>query len=434
MLKSYITSGSLGVANDIWSFLSSKTAMGIFIAILLILTIGIVIIVVISLSLVKEHGGFMDELLPKKKNKKTSRRAERFSMLNKLDEEYEKFQTPTYEKERNLSRICEDFRNFASYELGLYYDISDIRRFVAGFAVTRLLILQGMSGTGKTSLAYAFGKFIDNDSVIVPVQPMWKERSDIIGYFNEFTKRFNETTFLRKIYEAGYKKEIYVTVLDEVNISRIEYYFAEFLSLLELPDENARYLDVVSDVWPNDPKRLENGRIQLPPNMWFVGTANNDDSTFAISDKVYDRAMVLNLDKKCNPFKAPETKAEKISYERFSELVREAKNTYSLSDKQLQNIRKLDEYLISRFQISFGNRIMKQINEYVPVYIACGGSEIDALDDIFSKKVLRKLEAQSPSYVRSELPALRSAIEDIFGANALPQCDSYMRHLSESLA
>ena len=116
------------------------------------------------------------------------------------------------------------------------------------------MILQGMSGTGKTSLAYAMGQFLQNDSVVVPVQPMWKERSDMIGYFNEFTKRFNETTLLRKMYEAGYKKDLYITILDEVNISRIEYYFAEFLSLLEIPDESKRYLDVVSDVWPNDPE------------------------------------------------------------------------------------------------------------------------------------------------------------------------------------
>ncbi|MBO5778820.1 MAG: hypothetical protein J6R82_04545, partial [Clostridia bacterium] len=131
--------------------------------------------------------------------------------------------------------------------MGLYYEIADIRRFVAGMGISKLVILRGISGTGKTSLAYAAGEFFGNSSTIVPIQPMWKERSDLIGYFNEFTKKFNETTMLAKLYEAGGRGDLYFTVLDEVNISRIEYYFAEFLSLLEIPDASKRYVDVVAD-------------------------------------------------------------------------------------------------------------------------------------------------------------------------------------------
>ena len=365
--------------------------------------------------------------------RKKREEGDRFTMLNELDDRFTYYNPPKYENERSLSRICEDFRDFAASELGLYYSIDDIRRFVAGLGVTRLIILQGMSGTGKTSLAYAFGRYIKNDSVVVPVQPMWKERSDIIGYFNEFTKKFNETTLLRKMYEAGYKREMYITVLDEMNISRIEYYFAEFLSLLELPDEEKRYLDVVSDVWESDPIRLVEGKIKLPPNMWFVGTANNDDSTFAISDKVYDRAMVLNLEKKCEPFEAPERPAVKISYPRFCELVREAQATYALSEKQEENIRRLDAYLVEKFRISFGNRIMKQIREYVPVHMACGGSEVSALDDIFARKVLRKLEAQAPVYVRNESPALMKLLDDLFGQGNMPECTAYLERFEHAV-
>ena len=138
-------------------------------------------------------------------------------------------------------------------------------------AVTHILIMQGMSGTGKTSLAYAFGEFMSNHSVIVPIQPMWKEKSDLVGYYNEFTKRFNETILLQKMYEANYTDDMYITVLDEMNIARVEYYFAEFLSLLELPNPESRRIEVVSDEWKNDPKLLKNGQLKLPENMWFVG-------------------------------------------------------------------------------------------------------------------------------------------------------------------
>ena len=415
-----------------WAFFSSKQALGIYLIVVMALVCALVVNIVISLQMVKKHGGFAEETTGRRKKRVI--KAERFSMLNRLDDEYAKFEAPAYESKRSLSEFCEDFRNYAAHEMGLYYDIEDIRRFVAGLGTSKLVILQGMSGTGKTSLAYAFGKYIENDSVVVPVQPMWKERSDIIGYFNEFTKRFNETSLLRKMYEAGYKKEMYITVLDEVNISRIEYYFAEFLSLLELPDEEKRYLDVVSDVWDSDPKQLREGKIKLPPNMWFVGTANNDDSTFAISDKVYDRAMVLNLEKKNNAFSAPETKSEKMAYDRWVELVADARRRFSLSKAQEENIKRLDAYLIDKFGISFGNRIMKQIYEYVPVYMACGGSEVEALDDIFARKVLRKLETQAPSHVRAEMPGLLQMLDDVFGEDALPQCGAYMQRLKDIMA
>ena len=293
--------------------------------------------------------------------------------------------------------------------------------------------MQGMSGTGKTSLAYAFGEFLQNQSTIVPIQPMWKERTDLIGYYNEFTKRFNETVLLQKMYEANYNREMYVTVLDEMNIARVEYYFAEFLSLLEIPDPNKRYLDVVSDKWDSDPTLLRNGQIKLPANMWFMGTVNNDDSTFAISDKVYDRAMVMNLDHKCEEFE-PEVQVDaiKISADHWERLTREAREDYALTDRNEKRIQKLDEYLIENFRITFGNRIMKQIRGYIPVCIACGGEELDAIDDILSKKVLRKLEAQNPVYVKSMADNLCNYLDELFGTDRMPLCKEYLRRLERS--
>jgi 5-methylcytosine-specific restriction endonuclease McrBC GTP-binding regulatory subunit McrB len=299
-------------------------------------------------------------------------------------------------------------------------------------AVTKILILQGMSGTGKTSLAYAFGEFLDNKSTVVPVQPMWKERTDLVGYYNEFTKRFNETTLLQKMYEANYSKDIYVTILDEMNIARVEYYFAEFLSLLELPNPDRRYLDVVSDEWSNDPVQLKGGQIKLPNNMWFIGTANNDDSTFAISDKVYDRAMVMNLDQKSEPFTAPKTRTVHITAERFMRLAEEATKEYTITNRNMKRLEKLDEYMVEVFHITFGNRIMKQIKTYIPVYVACGGEELDALDDILSKKVLRKLETQNPVYIRSVVDGFCEYLDELFGEGKMPLCKEYVQRLKKN--
>ena len=356
----------------------------------------------------------------------------RFFMLSQIDKAQEGKKHYAYNNKINLEDLCNEFRNFAAYKLRLYYDIKDIRRFIAGLAVTKIIILQGMSGTGKTSLAFAFGEFLKNKTIVVPIQPMWKERTDLIGYYNEFTKKFNETTLLYKMYEASYSKDIYITVLDEMNIARVEYYFAEFLSLLELPNPEGRNLDVVSDVWPTDPKLLNDGKLRLPINMWFIGTANNDDSTFAISDKVYDRAMVLNLDTKADVFEGEPSDGQRVSIDHITELFVSAQKEFKLSARNLRRIRQLDKYLIQTFHITFGNRIMKQIEAYIPVLVACGGTELDGLDDILARKVLRKLEAKNPVYVKSQSEALCNYLDELFGSDKMPLCKEVIHSIEQN--
>ena len=356
----------------------------------------------------------------------------RFCMLGEIEEKRDNYGHEDYNNNVTLEQLCNDFRNYAASKLKLYYDIDDIRRFIAGMGVSHILILQGMSGTGKTSLAHAFGSYVDNQSTIIPVQPMWKERTDLIGYYNEFTRKFNETLLLEKMYEANYSEDMYITVLDEMNIARIEYYFAEFLSLLELPNPDERYIEVVSDKWANDPAQLKDGKIKLPANMWFIGTANNDDSTFAISDKVYDRAMILNLDNKSERYVAPETEKLHISCEKFNSLVEEAIEEYGVSRRNMKRLEALDKYLIEHFHITFGNRIMKQIKTYIPVYVSCGGDELIALDDILSKKVIRKLETQNPIYLRNAAEGLVEYINELFGNDKMTLCKEYIHRLERN--
>ena len=452
--------GVRGVFEKIWDIFTNRFALGLYVLIVLGLIIAVIAI------MISEEGklsSLLDERT-KRRTEKLSQNVElhldgtvggvavatdgvgalgrkkeeekptesRFYMLDRTDKEYARPKAQDYDTVSSLSDICESFRNFSASRLGLYYSIDDIRRFISGLAVTHIVIMQGMSGTGKTSLAYAWGEFLKNPSVIVPIQPMWKERTDLIGYYNEFTKRFNETVLLQKMYEANYNKELYVTVLDEMNIARVEYYFAEFLSLLELPNPESRYLDIVSDKWDNDPKLLRNGQLRLPENMWFVGTANNDDSTFSISDKVYDRAMIMNLDRKSAYFEAPYTEGMKISLERWKSLVKEAEEEYSITDRNIRRIRKLDEYMIDKFHITFGNRIMKQIRSYIAVFAACGGDELMAIDDIMSKKVMRKLEAQNPIYVRKAADGLCSYLDDLFGQDRMPLCKDAIRRIERN--
>ena len=106
---------------------------------------------------------------------------------------------------------------------------------------------------------------------------------------------------------------------------------------------------------------------------------------------------------------------------------------YEITARNLRRLEELDKYLIEHFHITFGNRIMKQIRSYIPVYVACGGDELEALDDILSKKILRKLEMQNPIYLRSASAGLCAYFDELFGDDRMPLCKAFMERLQRTI-
>lgn len=355
----------------------------------------------------------------------------RFPRLSSVDFYYKdpEYQPPVYDNTITLEEVCINFRNFAASRLGLYYDLEVMKQVFASFGAAKMLILQGISGTGKTSLPYAFGQYIQNPSVICSVQPSWRDRTELFGYYNDFTKKYTETDFLKTLYEAHYYEDPRIVILDEMNIARVEYYFAEMLSILELPREEERYVSVVSNTAATDPDLMKEGKIWIPNNVWYVGTINNDDSTFAVADKVYDRAIPIDLDDRAEYFEAPDTAPIRLSYNHLAELYAEAKEKYPISESNLMLLDKLDKYLIEHFRLTFGNRIMRQMKEFVPCYVACGGTEIDGIDFMFAKKILRKFESLGLGFIRDELDSLVVYLDHEFGSENMKVSKAYLARL-----
>ena len=353
----------------------------------------------------------------------------RFPKLQLVDEKYANYVEPAFNNDISLEEFADNYRLFAASQLHLYYTPEIIRRFVAGMAASKLLILEGISGTGKTSLPYSFSRYMNNPATIVSVQPSFRDRTELLGYFNEFSKRFNETEFLRALYEANYRQEPTMIVLDEMNLARIEYYFAEMLSVLEMPSKDEWVLDLVPTAWDGDPVKLDSGKIHVTDGTWFIGTANNDDSTFTITDKVYDRAMPIELNERADAFECDLQPACEITTEHLLYLFQKAKVEHPISDVMMENIQKLDKYLLTRFKLSFGNRIMKHMYDFIPVYVACGGTELDAMDYIVARTVLKKFESLNVSFVRDEITGLISYIEKIFGTEGMNDSKEYLRRI-----
>ncbi|SCW53206.1 hypothetical protein SAMN05660484_01551 [Eubacterium ruminantium] len=355
----------------------------------------------------------------------------RFSKLFEVDMFYKTYTPPEYDNEIDLPGICERFRGFACSRMHLYYDIKTVRLFMAGMASTKLIILQGISGTGKTSLPYSFGKFLQVDTTIASVQPSWRDRTELFGYFNEFTKNFNETEVLKRIYDSGYNDNVNLILLDEMNIARIEYYFAEMLSILEMPNADEWELDLVPNVWSSDPENLDHGKLRIPQNIWYIGTANNDDSTYAISDKVYDRAQPINLDAKGVAFNVEDTPPLTLSFSHLNQLFTDAIEKYPVSQESMKKIHQLDLWVIDKLRVAFGNRIIKQMSMFVPVYVACGGDELDGIDYVLATKIFRKFESLNLAMLRDELKELVVYINKSFGKNKMNESVAYLERLQK---
>lgn len=357
----------------------------------------------------------------------------RFPKLNAVDVMYNSpdYVKPEYINNYNLEELCTHFRNYAASRLGLYYELEVVRQVFASFGAAKMLILQGISGTGKTSLPYALGQFIMNQSLICSVQPSWRDRTELFGYYNDFTKKYSETEFLKTIYESHYQDDMRVIILDEMNIARVEYYFAEMLSILELPREEERYFSVVSSRAENDPDKMVDGKVWIPSNVFYVGTINNDDSTFAVADKVYDRAIPIDLDDRARRFDAPDTEPMRIQSSYLVSLYDEAKNKYPISEMNLVQLDKLDQYLISHFRLTFGNRILKQMKDFVPCYVACGGTELDGIDFMFAKKILRKFESLGVGFIREEIDGLIEYLNQVFPQDSFKVSKEYLLRLKK---
>ena len=158
-------------------------------------------------------------------------------------------------------------------------------------------------------------------------------------------------------------------------------------------------------------KSLVDGRkVRVTSNIWFVGTANRDESTFEISDKVYDRAQVVSLNTKGKPEGTYTSAAAKyISAEKLIGLFESAISKNQNQGEVVKRLDELDKVLMEKFDLSFGNRIVTQTIQFVGVFTKAGGTLEKALDYQISTKILRKVITSDDG---EALLALQEAVKD----------------------
>ena len=244
-------------------------------------------------------------------------------------------------------------------EKDILYPRHIIENYLTLIRANDLIILAGDSGSGKTNLVESFAKAVGGISKIIPVKPNWTSSEDLLGYYNPLEKKYLATPFLEALIEAQQHPEIpYFICLDEMNLARVEYYFADFLSKLESRDttpeiqlysdnESAHVLSelkavvsIISDAkskygkegvvdfvklmqdenvnaemkrafgfsdkdslikYHGDIRRMLSGVIntpsviKIPANVRIIGAINIDETTHYLSPKILDRAHIMKF-------------------------------------------------------------------------------------------------------------------------------------------
>lgn len=304
-----------------------------------------------------------------------------------------------------LDKFTEELRTRLAAGVGehppLFYDPRDLRSFVAGMAMSRLILLQGNSGTGKTSLATGAAAAMGGGCKVVPVQAGWRDRQDLLGYYNAFHRRYYQTPFTEALYQAGtprYRNTPFFIVLDEINLSRVEQFFADFLSALELKKSD-QPIRLMANAAPNPPKLMPDGmHLPIPGNVWFIGTANHDETTTEFADKTYDRAHVLELPRLDGRAAAASIPAPRSSVPvgvgQLLEAFTAAQAEWGQATKKVMDWMRPDgafaTALYESASIELGNRLDAQLRRYLPVVLAMGGSVGEAMDHVLKTRVLRK--------------------------------------------
>lgn len=304
-----------------------------------------------------------------------------------------------------LHKFVRWLRNYVAQQYGMYYAEEDLVLFLGGLAASRLHLLQGISGIGKTQLPIVFAKALQAETALVPVSADWRTPQDLVGYFNAFERRFYESPFMQALYQAGcpaYAEQPFFVVLDEMNLSHPEQYFSEVLYQLgqtRKPDGALPSLELMTTVVKPAPQWLVDGRkLAIPPNVWFVGTANHDETTVGFADKTYDRSHVMELPARperfepepVDPLPAP------LSLRVLDEAFQHARDHHGEAAQEVFGFLdgELRDRLFRDFRLSSGSRTMRYLEAFVPVVCAAGGDKGQAADHALATRVLRKLRGR----------------------------------------
>ena len=322
-------------------------------------------------------------------------------------------------------------------DLGLRYSRRVVRAFHTALKINetaQMTVLAGVSGTGKSLLPRRYAEAMGIAFLQIAVEPRWDSPQDLLGFYNYVEQRYRATDLARALVQmdpfntstlakAPLGERMLLVLLDEMNLARVEYYFSEFLSRLEVrpPYAEAENAEKRRDAsMPIDIRGRKEGPVHLFPsyNVLFAGTMNDDESTQALSDKVLDRGNVMQ-------FPAPQKFATSVSSapaapqpgcRRFREWRTWVKPADSLPSADREKARNTVDNLARIMEglgRPFGHRLNEAILAYVANYPRQPAQPIDEpLADQIEFRILPKLRGVPIGETRQGFDDLGKLIRD----------------------
>lgn len=320
---------------------------------------------------------------------------------------------------------------------GLLYAEKDLFHFHISMKSSRLVILAGKSGIGKSGLVRLYGRALglpESQVRFLPVRPSWMDDGDVLGYVDmkNMVYRSADTGLAELLIDAAaHPEKQYIVCFDEMNLARVEHYFAQFISVLEKEDH-----PMIRLYNPSLAPRLYNSE-KYPPeipvgrNVLFTGTVNVDESTCHFSDKILDRANVITLSQchfrdllKLSP---QERKVYKeITAEEYDDF--RVKEGMGLNDKELELLDALnDAFTKSGMPYGIGFRVAQQMGRYLEnIPEEAGISRGEGLDAQLVQRVFTKLRGSA-----DQLSALLSLSDKNTAEGLLPSILVRFKALSD---
>lgn len=325
--------------------------------------------------------------------------------ISDLDKTFDNETVNKNEDTLTESVLIDQFELIAKND-GLYYDRKDLINFHTAVKTSSLVILSGMSGTGKSRLVTCYAKALgiaDDGFKVIPVRPSWNDDSDLIGFVDSMHMVYKPSdngfvNFLIDAAEESNKDKLYILCLDEMNLARVEHYFSQFLSILEMPEKSRKLelYDIDTRLYNSAKYKHE---ILIKNNVKFIGTVNIDESTFHFSDKVLDRANVIKLDI------IPYTEWEPVSgtakafikqnnwtYSQYDNYIKKEK-PIPLTERERSFVWEIHQLFNSANKnLGVGPRILRKIDNYLDnLPIGLELSRKEAFDIQFVQRILTKL-------------------------------------------
>lgn len=275
---------------------------------------------------------------------------------------------------------------------GVIYSKDVLSNFYLSLKSKPFVILSGISGTGKSKLVRLFAEAIDAKFELIPVRPDWSDATELLGY-KDINQVFHPGKLTQIIAEA--KKDSdrpYIVCLDEMNLARVEYYFSDFLSLIE-----SRHWEgdrIVTDSLSNETTTLGEP-LFIPDNLYIIGTVNMDETTFQFSKKVLDRANTLELNEVDLTYSFEEDEeveevlvpVHNAALKSKYLILRDCKDYAELAERVIGQLINLNEMLKS-CQMQFAYRVRDEI-----IFYMAYNQEYDLMseEEAFDYQLLQKI-------------------------------------------